>query len=64
MITDAIKGYIIYAADVMNAESRAEYGSNTITDTNLQDLLKKVDQTAEDLTEDEAATHYRKSRFT
>lgn len=60
---EAMRGYIIYAAALMNSASRAEYGSDQISENDLQALLRFLYRATDDLTADEAQAYYHKSNF-
>ncbi len=60
---EAMRGYIILAASYMNADNRAEYGSDSITDATLSKLLRYLSRATDDMTADEAQRYYYKTDF-
>lgn len=55
---EAMRGYILLAIRYANSESRAEYGTDIISESAKQALLKKLWRACDDLTADEAQKYY------
>ena len=53
-----MRGYILYAVKLMNANDRAEYNSDTITETTLRELMRYLYRATDDMTADEAQAYY------
>lgn len=56
----AMKGYIQYAVNLMNADSRDEYGVDLIDELKLETLFRYLRRATDDLTADEAYNYYQK----
>jgi hypothetical protein len=55
---EAMRGYILLAIRYANNESRAEYGTDIISEDAKRALLKKLYRACDDLTADEAQRYY------
>ena len=60
---NAMKGYILYAAKMLNADSRAENIIDAIPTQTLKDLFTYLHIATDDLTADEAQAYYIKTDF-
>lgn len=60
---EAMRGYILYAAKLLNGSSRQEYGADAITDSDLCGLFRYLYRATDDMTADEARNYYLNSDF-
>lgn len=58
--SEAMKGYILYATNLLNSDSRAEFELDAISETSLNALLDYLRIATDDLTPSEARAYYLK----